>query len=330
MPDARFDVVGVGNAIVDVLAHADDDFIKQNQLVKGAMGLVDAEQASRLYDKMGAGVECSGGSAANTIAAIASLGGSAAFIGKIADDQLGAVFRHDMRSLGAAFETPPSKGGAPTAQCLVLVTPDAQRTMQTYLGACVELGPEDIDKEMVASAKVTYLEGYLWDPESAKAAFVLAAKTAHEAGRMVSLSLSDSFCVDRHRDEFLDFVSSHVDILFANEDEIMSLYRVATFDEALHKVPEHCKIAVLTRSENGSVVVSGSEIHIIDAHAVSQVVDTTGAGDSFAAGFLFGLTQEKPLDVCAQIGGIIAAEVISHMGARPDVSFKELIERKLG
>lgn len=330
MVDREFDVVGIGNAIVDVLARADERFLARHGLIKGAMTLVDAKTAGDLYDAMGSGIECSGGSAANTIAALASLGGAGAFIGKVRDDTLGEVFAHDIRALGVAFDTPPATEGLPTARCLILVTSDAQRTMQTFLGACTGLGPGDIDPETVAASKVTYLEGYLWDPPEAKRAFVKAATIAHEKGRLVSLSLSDPFCVDRHRDEFRDLVENHVDILFANEEEIKSLYKVSTFDAALQHVRPHCKIAALTRSAKGALIVSGAEIHVVDAEPDVQVIDTTGAGDAFAAGFLFGLTRNDELARCARLGSIAAAEAISHVGARPATSLAKLLEQRLG
>lgn len=328
-PAARFDVLAIGNAIVDVLARADDTFLKSHSLLKGAMTLIDAAAADRLYDAMGPGVECSGGSAANTIAALASLGGRGAYVGKVRDDALGRIFAHDIRALGVAFDTPFARDGAATARCLILVTPDAQRTMQTFLGACVGLGPDDIDENTVADAQVTYLEGYLWDPPAAKAAFLKAARIAHRAGRKVSLSLSDPFCVGRHRDEFRDLVENHVDVLLANEEEIKSLYQVASFDEALQRVRGHCEIAALTRSAKGAVVVAGDEVHVVDAEPVASVIDTTGAGDAFAAGFLYGLTRAQPLARCARLGTIAAAEVISHVGARPAISLKELVSAKL-
>jgi len=330
MVDTPLDVVGIGNAIVDVLAHGDDGFLAEHGLSKGAMTLIGVDAAERLYGCMGAAVECSGGSAANTIAGLASLGGSGAFIGKVCDDHLGEVFRHDIRALGVAFDTPPLPGGASTARCLIVVTPDAQRTMQTYLGACAELGPGDIDPDTIAAARITYLEGYLWDPPKAKEAFVKAATVAHDAGRMVSLSLSDAFCVERHRAEFLALVEDHVDVLFANEAEIKALYREDTFDDAMQRVRGHCRIAVLTRSENGSVVLSGDEAHVIDAEPVAAVVDTTGAGDAYAAGFLYGLTRGFGLAACARIGGIAAAEVIGHVGARPANPLKDLVANKVG
>ncbi len=330
MTDPRFDLIGIGNAIVDVLVQTDDQFLAAEGLAKGAMTLIEADDAKRLYEKIGPAVECSGGSAANTIAALQSLGGSGAFIGKVHDDQWGEVFRHDICSLGVTFDTPPNNSGPPTATSIVLVTPDAQRTMQTFLGASVDLGPDDIDMDLIAASRVTYLEGYLWDPPSAKKAFLKAADGAHQAGRKVSLSLSDPFCVDRHREDFLDLTEHHVDILFANEQEITSLYQVENFDEALQAVRGHCEIAALTRGEKGSVIVSGDEIHIVDSEPLSNLADTTGAGDAYAAGFLFGVTTGRDLATCGRVGGIAAAEAISHLGARPGVPLKALIEEKLG
>ena len=330
MVQTQFDVLGIGNAMVDVIVHADDAFLSDNNLIKGAMSLIDADTAQSLYAKSGAAVECSGGSAGNTISCLASLGSKAAYVGKVYDDQLGQVFTHDIRSLGVHFETTPAKDGPPTATCLVLVTPDAERTMQTFLGACVGLGPDDIVEADVAASAVTYMEGYLWDPEDAKAAFLKAADIAHKFGRDVSLSLSDPFCVDRHRDEFKDLVTNHVDILFANEDEIMSLYQVDNFDDALQIVRGQCKIAALTRGDKGSVIVHGDEIHIVDAEPVSIVLDTTGAGDAYAAGFLHGYTAGKVLPTSARIGSICAAEVISHVGARAQANLKDLTAEKLG
>ncbi|MFP6742079.1 MAG: adenosine kinase [Alphaproteobacteria bacterium] len=330
MADATLDVVGIGNAIVDVLAHADDAFIDQQGLTKGAMALIDADQAQALYGHMGSSMEVSGGSAANTIVGVAALGGRGAYIGKVRDDQLGAVFAHDIRASGVSFETPLSTDGAATARCLILVTPDAQRTMNTFLGACVELGPDDVDPALIESAQVTYMEGYLWDPAGAKEAFRKAHRIAHGAGRRVALSLSDPFCVDRYRDEFAELVADHIDILFANEDEIMSLYQVDSFEAALDKVRGHCEVAALTRSEKGSVVVSGEQVHHVAAAPVNQVVDTTGAGDLYAAGFLHGFTQGWSLDDCARLAGIAAAEVISHMGARPEADLAKLKAEAFG
>ncbi|MBO31529.1 MAG: adenosine kinase [Rhodospirillaceae bacterium] len=330
MSGTQFDVVGIGNAIVDVLARTDDHFLAQNRLSKGAMTIIDAQTAEELYGKMGPGVEVSGGSAANTIASIATLGGRGAFIGKVMDDQMGQVFRHDIRAVGVAFDTLSMVNGAPTARSLIFVSEDAERTMQTYLGACIELGPDDVDPQIIKSSHITYLEGYLWDPQQAKEAFIKAAKVAQQAGRQVSLSLSDPFCVDRHRGEFIDLVNSHVDILFANEEEIKSLYQVDSFDAALQHVKGHCEIAALTRSSKGSIIISGDNIHILDAEKVEKVVDTTGAGDAYAAGFLFGYTQGKDLGACGELGGILAAEIISHYGARPDTDLKELVKQTLG
>jgi sugar/nucleoside kinase (ribokinase family) len=328
MDETRFDVVGIGNAMVDVIAHADDAFLRTHDLVKGAMTLIDADRAEELYARIPPAVEVSGGSAGNTIAGLASLGGRAAYIGKVCDDQLGRVFRHDIRAAGVAFDVAAASVGS-TGRCLIMVTPDAQRTMQTYLGAGSDLGPEDVDAQLIASARVTYLEGYLWDPPRAKEAFLKAARTAHDAGRRVSLTLSDPFCVERHREEFLDLVSAHVDVLFANEAEIMSLYQADSFDDALQHVRGHCEIAALTRSERGAVIVAGAEVHVVDAEPVEHVVDTTGAGDAYAAGFLHGLTRGMDVPACGRIAGIAAAEVISHFGARPEVSLADLVRERL-
>ena len=332
MSDPRFDVVGIGNAIVDVLSHADDAFIERHGMNKGTMALIDADTADKLYADMASGIECSGGSAANTIAAISSLGGRGAYIGKVKDDELGKVFRHDMNAIGVDFKTTAASEGPSTARCLINVTPDAERTMSTFLGACVELGPADVDPSVIADAKVTYLEGYLWDKDEAKAAFIAAAEAAHGAGREVALTLSDPFCVDRHRESFLELVEGHVDILFANEDEIMSLYQVDNFDAALQYVRGHCKIAALTRSAKGAVILKGDEVHMVDAEPVAKVVDTTGAGDAYAAGFLFGYTSGGHDDLvhCGRLGAIAAAEIISHFGARPETALNELIAEKLG
>ncbi|MDJ0607606.1 MAG: adenosine kinase [Kiloniellales bacterium] len=325
MNDRAADVVGIGNAIVDVLSQADDALLEAQGLPKGAMTLIDGPRAEALYGAMGPAREISGGSAANTMAGLASLGGQAAFIGKVRNDQLGGIFGHDIRAAGVAFDTPAATEGAPTARCLIFVTPDAQRTMGTFLGASVGLGPEDIDEETVAGAKVTYLEGYLWDPPRAKEAFVKAAEVAHEAGRKVALTLSDPFCVDRHRDEFRDLVDGHIDLLFANEQEIASLYKVGSFDEALAALRGRCELAVLTRSEKGAVVLQGDHIESVSADAVDHLVDTTGAGDLFASGFLFGFVRGKPVGDCARLGALAAAEVISHFGARPERPLAELV-----
>jgi sugar/nucleoside kinase (ribokinase family) len=330
MAGIKFDVVGIGNAMVDVIAHGDEAMLDEQRLSKGAMTLIDHVRAESLYAAMPPAVEVSGGSAGNTVAGIASLGGRAAYIGKVSKDQLGQVFSHDIRAAGVAFDVVPSPDGAGTGRCLIFVTPDAQRTMQTFLGAGAELQPDDVDADLIASAKITYMEGYLWDPPGAKQAFLKAARVAHDAGRQVSISLSDPFCVERHRSEFLDLVERHVDVLFANEREIMSLYETRTFDEALQRVRGHCDVAALTRSEKGAVVVSGDEIHVIDAEPVDEVVDTTGAGDLYAAGFLFGLARGMDLATCGRIGAIAASEVISHFGARPEVSLAGLVRQRLG
>jgi sugar/nucleoside kinase (ribokinase family) len=324
MAAQSLDVVGIGNAIVDVIAQADEAFLQRQGLVKGSMQLIDALRAEALYAQMGPGIEISGGSAGNTMAGIASLGGAGAYIGKVRDDELGRVYRHDMRATGLRFDTAPLQEGAPTARCLILVTPDAQRTMNTYLGACVELGPEDIPDALIAAAQVTYLEGYLFDPPRAKAAFQKAAELAHAAGRKVSLTLSDSFCVDRYRTEFRQLIEGHVDILFANEAEIGALYETKSFDAALGAVRGHCEIAALTRSEKGSVVVTAGATHAVPAAKLDRLVDTTGAGDLYASGFLFGLTHGRDLVSCGRLGSLAAAEVIGHYGARPETSLKDL------
>ncbi|HTZ80860.1 MAG TPA: adenosine kinase [Stellaceae bacterium] len=324
MANATHDVVGIGNAVLDVIAHADEAFLRRHSLVKGTMRLVDGPEAELLYGEMGPGVEISGGSVANTMAGVASLGGRAGFIGKVRDDGPGKVFRHDITSAGVTYRLPAAIEGPATARCLILVTPDAQRTMNTFLGACVELGPEDLDRELIAGASVTYLEGYLFDPPRAKAALRQAAEMAHAAGRKVSLSLSDPFCVERHRADFRDLVKNHVDILFANEIEICSLYETKDFDTAAKAVRGHCEIAVLTRSAAGSLVVTPGENVAIAPQMASRVVDTTGAGDLYASGFLYGLTRGRPLGDCGRLGSLCAAEIISHMGARPEANLKDL------
>ena len=329
MNTAKFDVTAIGNAIVDVLAKADDALLAEHKLPKGGMSLIDAPTAERLYAIMGPGVEASGGSAANTIAGIAALGGKTAYIGKVADDQLGSVFTHDIRAVGVTYNTPPLKGGLPTARCLIFVTPDAQRTMQTFLGATSQLGPEDVDMSAITSSKVLYLEGYLWDQPRAKEAMRNAAVAAQKAGVKVAFTLSDSFCVARYRAEFLELVDKHVDILFANEHEILSLYEVEGFDDALQKVRGHCEIAALTRSEKGSVVLRGDEVHVIDAVPGVKVVDTTGAGDAYAAGFLYGYTQALDLATCGRLGGAMAAQVISQYGPRAEVKDVKALGAKI-
>ena len=324
MQNAKFDVTGVGNAIVDVLAQADDALLEKHALPKGAMNLIDAATADRLYSVMGPGIEASGGSAANTIAGIAALGGKTAYIGKVAQDQLGDVFTHDLRAVGVTYDTARLVGGLPTARSLIFVTPDAQRTMQTFLGATSQLGPEDVNMDYITASKVVYLEGYLWDQPRAKEAMRNAAVSAHQAGVKVAFTLSDSFCVGRYRSEFLELVEKHVDILFANEHEILSLYEVENFDDALQKVRGQTEIAALTRSEKGSVVVRGNEVHVIDAVPGVKVVDTTGAGDAYAAGFLYAYTQGWDLVRAGRLGGAMAAEVISHYGPRAESNVKSL------
>jgi sugar/nucleoside kinase (ribokinase family) len=294
-------------------------------LARGTMTLVDAARAEELYGALGPSVECSGGSAANTIAGLAALGVRTAFVGRVRDDQLGRVFAHDIRAVGVRFETPAAVEGPPTALCLVMVTPDGHRTMCTYLGASVELGPQDVDRELVASAAVTYVEAYLWDPPQARAAVRAAMATARAAGRTVALSLSDPFCVERHRAELRALVEAEVDVLFANEYELVSLFEVGDVDDALQAVRGRVGVAAITRSEHGSVVASADEVHVVPAAPVARVVDTTGAGDLYAAGFLAGYVRGATLAECARMGGLCAAEVISHLGARPRADLRALV-----
>ena len=320
----RLDVLGIGNAIVDVIARAEEAFITERKLDKGMMRLIDTGEADDLYAAMGPGVEISGGSGANTIAGLAALGASAGYIGVVRDDQLGKVFRHDITSLGVSYKTAPRTEGDPTGRCLILVTPDGERTMNTYLGASQGLGLDDIGEDEVARADIVYLEGYLFDPPAAKEAFHAAAKAAHGNGGRVALTLSDPFCVERHRDAFRALVKDQVDILFANEKEIMALYETDSFEEARDRVRQEVPIVALTRSEKGSVALGNEEMHEVDAEPVSRVVDATGAGDLYAAGFLYGLSRGKGLADCARLGGIAAGEAISHMGARPETDLKQL------
>lgn len=324
MTTGELDILGIGNAIVDVLAHTSDDVILGHGLPKGSMTLIDAERADALYVDIGASVEISGGSGANTIAGAASFGAAVAFIGKVRDDKLGDSFSRDIRNAGALFQTEPLTQGPGTARCLIMVSPDGQRTMSTYLGAAVELGPEDIDTDVVGRCRITYLEGYLWDRPRAKEAFRTAMAAAHARDRKVALTLSDTFCVERHRDEFRALVENDVDILFANEEEVRALYEVATLDEALAAVRGRCDIVAVTRSEKGSLVSSDGNFHAVSAEPVETIVDTTGAGDSYAAGFLYGLTHGLDLPLCGRLGSIAAAEIISHFGARPQVDLAEL------
>ena len=321
---STFDVVGIGNAIVDIIARCDEAFLATHGATKGHMRLVDEQQVSQLYDAVGPAIEISGGSAANTIAGIASLGGATAYIGKVADDEFGRIFAHDIRAAGVVYDTPPAQAGLPTARSLVLVTPDGERTMNTFLGVSPQLGPAEIDAKVISGGNILYLEGYLFDQDAAKNGFREAAKIAKEAGRLVSMTLSDGFCVDRHRAEFLDFITADVDILFANESEITALYEVNTFDAALQRVKADTRLAALTRSEQGSVVVAGPETIAVPAFPVDSVVDTTGAGDLFAAGFLFGYARDFELRRCAELGSLAAAEIISHIGARPEKNLHEL------
>lgn len=328
MSSTRYDVIGVGNAIVDVITTADDAFLGQHGIEKGAMTLIDEARARTLYAAMGPGQEVSGGSAANTLAGVASLGGRGAYIGKVANDQLGEIFGHDLRATGVEYSTAPLVGGPATARCLILVTPDAQRSMNTFLGASTLFSEDDVDAERIAAAEITYLEGYLYDRDEAKAAFVRAADIARKAGRKVALTLSDPFCVDRHRASFRDLVANHVDVIVANEAELKSLYQLENFDEALVAVRAETGIAAVTRSEKGAVIVSDSETVEVPADPVETLVDTTGAGDLFAAGFLLGLARGASLETCGRLGVMAAAEVISHVGARPLVSLAELARER--
>jgi sugar/nucleoside kinase (ribokinase family) len=325
MATASLDVVGIGNAIVDIIAHADDGFLAAAGMVKGSMALIDEARAEEIYAKMGPGIEMSGGSAGNTIAGIASLGGRAGYIGKIRDDVLGKVFRHDITSAGVEFPTPSATDGPATARSMILVTSDAQRTMNTFLGACVNLGPEDIDRALIERAQVTYMEGYLYDPPLAQEAFRHAARLAHAAGRKVSLSLSDSFCVQRHREAFLQLIETHIDVLFANEAELTALFETDDFTSAVERVRTVCDLAAVTRGAAGSVIVSKEQIVEVAAAPVSRIVDTTGAGDLFASGFLYGLTHGKPLAECGRLASLAAAEIISHYGARPETPLADYV-----
>jgi sugar/nucleoside kinase (ribokinase family) len=325
MTSTRYDVLGIGNAIVDVIARAEEDFLTSQGMHKGTMALIDEARAEAIYDAMGPAIEVSGGSAANTTVGIASLGARAAFVGKVKDDELGRTFVHDIRASGVAFETPPASDGPSTARCYVLVTPDGERTLNTYLGAAQDLHPNDVDAEAIAGAAITYLEGYLWDPPKAKEAFRKAAEIAHAAGRKVALTLSDAFCVDRYRDEFLNLMrTGTADILFANERELHSLYPTAGFDMALAALRADAKLAVVTRSEKGCIVIEGSETEVVAAVPISKLVDATGAGDLFAAGFLVGHARNAGHRSSARLGALVAAEVIQHLGARPESSLKAL------
>lgn len=325
MTKPKNNVLAIGNAIVDVLARVDNAFLDEHGMPKGGMTLIDGGRAEQLYGAMGETTEVSGGSAANTAAGIAALGGKVQFIGRVRNDALGDVFARDIKALGVQYDTAPATDGPSTARCMIMVTPDGQRTMNTYLGASIDLTPDDIESSAVAAAEITYLEGYLWDQPMAKEGMRKAMRLAHDAGRKVAMSLSDSFCVDRHREEFRHLVEHHIDILFANEAEITALYQVSDFDQALQHVRHHVDIAALTRSEKGSVILAGEEVHIIDAVKGVTVIDTTGAGDLYAAGFLYGFTYGFDLHAAGRLGSLCAAEVISHIGPRPQKPLKPFV-----
>jgi sugar/nucleoside kinase (ribokinase family) len=326
---SQYDVLCIGNAIVDIIARCDEAFLADNGIIKGAMNLIDAERAELLYSRMGPAIEASGGSAGNTAAGIASFGGRAAYFGKVSDDHLGGIFSHDIRALGVAFDTKPLDGTPPTARSMIFVTPDGERSMNTYLGACVELGPDDVEEEKAKGALVTYFEGYLWDPPLAKDAIRLTAAHAHAAGREVAMSLSDAFCVDRYRDEFLDLMrSGHVDIVFANESELKSLYQTESFEAGLDAIRKDCKLAAVTRSEIGSVVVRGDETVTVQPLEISELVDTTGAGDLYAAGFLHGYTTGRSLTDCGALGSLAAGLVIQQVGPRPRQNLREEAQQR--
>jgi sugar/nucleoside kinase (ribokinase family) len=322
---ARFDVAGIGNALVDVIAPSTEDFLVEHGLVKGSMTLVEIERASELYGALGTAVEMSGGSAANTMCGLASFGGRAAYIGKVDTDDLGEVFGHDMRAVGVTFRGGGVSHGTPTGRCVIVVTPDAERTMNTCLGVSSLLGVDDLDEEVIADASVLYMEGYLFDRDAAKAAFRRAAEVAHEHGRIVSLTLSDSFCVDRHRDDFRALVRDNVDLLFGNHDELLALYETDSFDDAVALLRAECEMAAITTGPEGCVVITKADVLRVPAVPVDTVIDTTGAGDLFAAGFLHGLTSGRDLYECGMLGSIAAAEVIAHVGPRPLVELRTLV-----
>ncbi|MFH0297969.1 adenosine kinase [Bradyrhizobium sp. 31Argb] len=328
MAAAKYDVLGIGNAIFDVLVRTDEAFLSRHGMAKGSMALIDEARAGAIYQDMGPATEMSGGSAANTIVGVANFGARAAYVGKIKDDQIGRLYAHDIRAAGVAFETRPAADGPATGCSYILVTPDGERTMNTYLGAAQDLTPADIDEAQIAASRIVYLEGYLWDPASAKEAFVKAAGIAHGAGRQVALTLSDSFCVDRYRDEFLELMrKGTVDLVFANEAELRSLYQIADFDSALKQFRVDAKLGVVTRSEKGCVVAAKDGVTAVPAFPIEQLVDTTGAGDLFAAGFMFGLVRDAGYENAGRLGALAAAEVIQHIGARPQASLKELAQQ---
>ena len=329
MAEAKYDVLGIGNAIFDVLVQTDEKFLADHGMTKGGMTLIDEARAAAIYKDMGPATEMSGGSGANTIVGIAGFGARTAFIGKVRDDQIGKLYSHDIRAAGVAFETAAAADGPATGCSYILVTPDGERTMNTYLGAAQDLMPDDIDAAQITASHIVYLEGYLWDPKNAKEAFVKAATIAHGAGRQVALTLSDSFCVDRYRDEFLDLMrKGTVDLIFANEAELHSLYQTSDFDTALKQLSKDTKLGVVTRSEKGCVVVSKDGVVAAPAFPINRLVDTTGAGDLFAAGFLFGLVRNAGYENAGRLGALAAAEVIQHIGARPQVSLKELARQR--
>lgn len=328
MADAKYDVLGIGNAIFDVLVQADDGFLSRHGMTKGGMALIDEARAVAIYKDMGPATEMSGGSGANTIVGLAGFGARTAFIGKVKNDQIGGLYTHDIRAAGVAFETRAAAAGPATGCSYILVTPDGERTMNTYLGAAQDLTPDDIDAEQVAASDYVYLEGYLWDPQSAKEAFVKAAGIAHGAGRQVALTLSDSFCVSRYRDEFLDLMrKGTVDLVFANESELGSLYQTEDFDAALKQLRADTRLGIVTRSEKGCVVASKDGVVAVPAFPIQKLVDTTGAGDLFAAGFMFGLVRNAGYEAAGRLGALAAAEVIQHIGARPQTSLKELAKK---
>jgi len=328
MTSAKYDVLGIGNALFDVLVQTDEGFLAAHDMVKGSMALIDEPRAAAIYRDMGPAVEVSGGSAANTIVGVASFGGRAAYIGKVRDDQIGRLYAHNIRAAGVVFETPSASAGPATGCSYILVTPDGERTMNTYLGAAQDLSPADIDANQVAAASITYLEGYLWDPQSAKEAFLKASTIAHQAERQVALTLSDSFCVDRYRGEFLDLMrKGTVDVVFANEAELHALYQTSDFDGALKQLREDVKLGVVTRSEKGCVVSSREGVVAVSASPVEKVIDTTGAGDLFAAGFLFGMVRNVGHEKAGRLAALAASEIIQHIGARPQVSLKELAQQ---
>jgi sugar/nucleoside kinase (ribokinase family) len=328
MADAKYDVLGIGNALFDVLVRTDEAFLGRHGMTKGSMSLIDEARAGAIYQDMGPATEMSGGSAANTIVGVANLGARAAYVGKIKDDQIGRLYAHDIRAAGVAFETRAATDGPATGCSYILVTPDGERTMNTYLGAAQDLTPADIDAAQVAASRIVYLEGYLWDPLSAKEAFVKAATIAHGAGRQVALTLSDSFCVDRYRDEFLELMrKGTVDLVFANEAELRSLYQTADFDSALQQFRLDTKLGVVTRSEKGCVVAAKDGVTAVPAFPIERLEDTTGAGDLFAAGFMFGLVRDAGYQNAGRLGALAAGEVIQHIGARPQTSLKELAQQ---